>query len=170
LVSSAFFRIINVSSLAHKKLFGFGPEPKPDWENINFEKNYDPNVSYSRSKFYNVLFTKALAEKMGRRGLVAALHPGVVRTELMRELKGDGIKGQILKVLLVVVYPLWWLISKSSYEGAQTTLFTTLSDKVENGSYYSDCKPSEINSNATKENWNKLWEISEKTLGIKFEI
>jgi NAD(P)-dependent dehydrogenase (short-subunit alcohol dehydrogenase family) len=31
LLASTFFRIINVSSVAHKKLFGFGPEPKPEW-------------------------------------------------------------------------------------------------------------------------------------------
>lgn len=59
--ASSFFRIINVSSLAHKRMLGFGPEPKPDWENINFDKNYDPNTSYSRSKLYNVLFTYSLA-------------------------------------------------------------------------------------------------------------
>lgn len=36
LTASPFFRITNVSSLAHKHLLGFGPEPKPDWQNIDF--------------------------------------------------------------------------------------------------------------------------------------
>lgn len=169
LTASPYFRIINVSSLAHKRLMGFGPEVRPDWQNIDFETNYDPNVAYSRSKLYNVLFTAALAGKVGRRGVVTTLHPGVVRTELMREMEGDGLKGQLLKVGLVVAFPFWWLISKSSFEGCQTTLFTLLSDQVENGAYYSDCKKAAVNSNVTEENWKKLWEISEEKLKIKFD-
>lgn len=72
-------------------------------------------MAYSRSKLYNVLFTRSLAERVGRKGLVVSLHPGVVRTELMREITGDGIKGQILKFMLIVLYPVWWLVSKNSY-------------------------------------------------------
>jgi len=36
IVKSDFFRIVNVSSLAHKKLLGFGPEPKMNFEDMNF--------------------------------------------------------------------------------------------------------------------------------------
>ena len=53
------FRVVNVSSLAHKKVNGFLRNPGLDWDNINFEKNYDEGVAYSRSKLYNVLFTRA---------------------------------------------------------------------------------------------------------------
>lgn len=38
IVKSAFFRIVNVSSLAHKQLLGFLGEFKLDLENINFER------------------------------------------------------------------------------------------------------------------------------------
>lgn len=38
LKKSTFFRIVNVSSMAHKKLLGFGPSIEIDWENINFTK------------------------------------------------------------------------------------------------------------------------------------
>lgn len=62
----------------------------------------------------------------------------------------DGIKGKILNLILLIVFPLWWLFSKSSYEGCQTTLYTLLSDGVESGEYYSDCKKSAKNSNVTK--------------------
>jgi NAD(P)-dependent dehydrogenase (short-subunit alcohol dehydrogenase family) len=34
--SSAFFRIVNVSSMGHKQMFGVGPQPTVDWQNINF--------------------------------------------------------------------------------------------------------------------------------------
>ena len=60
--SSTFFRIINVSSLAHKREGGVLPPPKLNFEDMNFEKNkYTPTNSYSYSKIYNVLFTHALA-------------------------------------------------------------------------------------------------------------
>lgn len=38
LKKSKFFRIINVSSMAHKKLLGFGPSISIDWEDLNFAK------------------------------------------------------------------------------------------------------------------------------------
>lgn len=36
LKKSTFFRIINVSSMAHKRILGFGPQLAIDWENLNF--------------------------------------------------------------------------------------------------------------------------------------
>lgn len=59
---------------------GFGGEPIPDWDNVNFDKDYEANISYSRSKLYNVMFTQTLAERIGDKGITASLHPGVVRT------------------------------------------------------------------------------------------
>lgn len=56
------FRVVNVSSLAHK--LAMPKKPTVDFENINFEKDYDPNASYGRSKLYNNLFTHALAERI----------------------------------------------------------------------------------------------------------
>jgi NAD(P)-dependent dehydrogenase (short-subunit alcohol dehydrogenase family) len=167
--ASPYFRVINVSSLAHKRLMGFLGIVRPDWQNIDFETDYEPNIAYSRSKLYNVLFTVALAAKVGKRGIVTTLHPGVVRTELMREIKGDGLLGQLVKVFFVFAFPVWWLISKSSFEGCQTTLYTLLSDEVENGAYYADCKRTDMNPNVNEENWKKLWQVSEEKLKIKFE-
>jgi NAD(P)-dependent dehydrogenase (short-subunit alcohol dehydrogenase family) len=40
---SNFFRVINISSIAHKNLLGFFGTPKPDFNDMNFEKNkYNP--------------------------------------------------------------------------------------------------------------------------------
>ena len=36
ITSSDLFRIINISSIAHKQMFGVGPQPTVDWDNINF--------------------------------------------------------------------------------------------------------------------------------------
>lgn len=140
---SEFFRIINVSSLAHTRVLGFLSEPKPDFENINFDKDYEMNLAYSRSKLYNVLFTRCLASKINpKKGLVASLHPGVVRTELMREM---GTAALILKLIT----PIYAIFTKSAKEGCQTTLMTAFSENVQNGAYYSDCKIAKENSNVT---------------------
>jgi NAD(P)-dependent dehydrogenase (short-subunit alcohol dehydrogenase family) len=94
IIQSDFFRIINVSSRGHRWYLGFFKVIQPDFGNINFETDYDPQMAYSRSKLYNVLFTRALAAKIDpRKGLVASLHPGVVRTDILREMAADGIKG-----------------------------------------------------------------------------
>lgn len=62
LQKSAFFRIINVSSLAHKNLYGFCGKVTLNFDDMNFEKTkYIPVLAYSRSKLYNNLFTHALA-------------------------------------------------------------------------------------------------------------
>ncbi len=121
------FRIVNVSSLAHKRVLGFYTEPTVDIQNIDFIKDYDPNLAYSRSKLYNVLFTRALASRIdSSKGKVTSLHPGVVRTELMREMKSEGA-GKFLGVALFLVYPIYWFFTKSSFQGCQTTLYTLLS-------------------------------------------
>lgn len=126
---SDFFRIINVSSRGHRWYLGFFKAIQPDFDNINFEIDYDPQMAYSRSKLYNVLFTRALAAKINpKKGLVASLHPGVVRTEILREMTADGLKGVFFENVLRLVWPLWWLFSKSARQGASTTLYTLLSD------------------------------------------
>ena len=79
------FRIVNVSSLAHLFKKGISGKTDLDWDNINFDRNYDFELAYGRSKLYNVLFTRALAEKVdSSKGIITSLHPGLVRTELGR--------------------------------------------------------------------------------------
>lgn len=57
LKSSAPSRIINISSIAHKK-------GRINKEDINSEKKYDPAEAYAQSKLANILFTKELAKKL----------------------------------------------------------------------------------------------------------
>jgi retinol dehydrogenase 12 len=156
--------------MAHKKTWLRKINPTPDFDDINYERGYDPSRSYGKSKLYNVLFTRALAERINaHQGKVLSVHPGGVRTDLMREMKG-GDKGWIVSSTLALTYPLWWFVTKNPWQGCQTTLHCTLSDDVENGSYYADCKKDKENEEVTKANWDQLWQISEQTLGIKFDV
>lgn len=147
---SGSYRVLNVSSLAHKRLFVYTGQPGLDFDNINYEKGYDPSQAYGRSKLYNVLFTRALASKINSsQGKVVSLHPGVVRTELLREIKSEG-PGKIIGVLMLFLYPIYWLLTKSCWQGCQTTLYAALSEEVENGCYYADCKKDWENELATQ--------------------
>jgi len=143
LVNGTFYRVVNVSSRGHIQYIGFFHKIGIDFDNINFDKNYDRHLSYSRSKLYNVLFTRALASKIDKsKGVVVSVNPGVVRTDIIRELVGDGFKGKLLGILLKVVWPLFCLFTKSKQQGASTSLYALLSPQVKNGRYYTSCRVS----------------------------
>lgn len=150
-------RIINVSSMAHWLCMNFKKVTIP-FDDFNSEKSYDPYLAYSRSKLANVLFSKELAsrlEKVNPAARSVSLHPGVVRTELLRFMR----KG-ILDLLYTIAEPIYWLFSKSAKQGAQTTLYTAYeeNDKLVNGGYYSDCtlKPTSAEA-CRKESPARLW-------------
>jgi hypothetical protein len=77
----------------------------------------------------------------------------------------------LLKGLWKVLFPIFWLLTKNSWQGAQTTLYTLLDKSIESGEYYADCEKNTVHTLALdKENAEKLWEASEKELGIKFDV
>jgi retinol dehydrogenase 12 len=66
-------------------------------------------------------------------------------------------------------YPFYWLISKSSIEGAQTTIYCCVDDSIPSlsGKYFSDCKVKEPSKEAQDENEaSKLWNLSVKLVGL----
>jgi NAD(P)-dependent dehydrogenase (short-subunit alcohol dehydrogenase family) len=72
-------RLINLSSAGHRY-------SNVDLEDPNFEWTpYEPFVAYGRSKTANILFAVAFDKRHRARGVrAAAVHPGVIRTELAR--------------------------------------------------------------------------------------
>lgn len=115
--------MINVSSRAHKGM-GFPKKNlKIDFEDINFKNGYTPGEAYGRSKAANVLFTRELQRRIdqaGLNGIAVSLHPGVVRTELAR-----NFSWKIL-VAKAIFTPFLYLLMKTPWEGAQTTLHLAL--------------------------------------------
>ena len=65
-----------------------------------------------------------------------SLHPGTVRTELLRY-TGEGLFF-LVPIVVKLGYPLYSVISKTSWEGAQTTIHCAVSDEVlkYNGYYF----------------------------------
>jgi len=67
------------------------------------------------------------------------------------------------KIIKLILYPLWWIFTKSSFEGAQTTVYCVMQseDRLKNGGYYADCKLDSVTSFAENpENQLLLWERS----------
>ncbi len=83
-------RLINLSSAGHR----FSPV---DLDDPNFERTpYDPFVAYGRSKTANILFAVAFDQRHRNRGVrAAAVHPGVIQTELGRYIDPVQIQSMI---------------------------------------------------------------------------
>lgn len=155
LKESAPARVVNVSSLLHH----IG---RIHFRDLQSEKNYSPFFSYCQTKLANVLFTRELAKRLQGTGVTTyAVHPGLVLTEVTRH--------SILMSLL------WWLTSpllKSSWEGAQTSLYCALAEGLEplSGNYFRDCKKAWMSPRARNNKTAKrLWDVSCELLGIQWK-
>uniref|UniRef100_A0A673H547 Retinol dehydrogenase 12-like n=1 Tax=Sinocyclocheilus rhinocerous TaxID=307959 RepID=A0A673H547_9TELE len=122
LKKSAPSRIINVASVAHT----WGSIHLDD---INSEKSYSPRRAYGQSKLANILCTRSLAKKLQGSGVtVYSLHPGVVQSELFRNLSKP------VQIAVKVFSP----FTKTTIQGAQTTIYCAVEPKLDNesGGYY----------------------------------
>jgi len=79
-------RLINLSSAGHRF-------SNVNLEDPNFERTpYEPFVAYGRSKTANVLFAVAFDKRHRDRGVrAAAVHPGVIHTELARHMDPSSL-------------------------------------------------------------------------------
>lgn len=79
-------RIVNVSARAYTFVKSI------DFDNLSYEHSYSFWQAYSRSKLANILFTRALSKKLeGTQVTVNALHPGIISTELLRDMPGSSV-------------------------------------------------------------------------------
>lgn len=141
---SASGRIVNVASAAHWNARTM------DWRLLQGEERYDGFRAYAQSKLAVVLFTYALARRLEGTGVTAnCLHPGVIKTKLLRAGFGD--------------HP-----GETPEKGARTSVYLALSPEVEgiSGRYFVECKP--VQSSPTSRNLElqeELWRISEELNG-----
>lgn len=70
---------------------------------------------------------------------VVCLHPGIVRTALAGR---HNMSTGYYYLPYLMVYPIYYMVSKNPLEGAQTSLYCVYeeTDKLESGCYYGDCK------------------------------
>lgn len=144
LKKSAPSRIVTVSSIAHR-------DAQVDWSNLQGESRFDGYEAYATSKLGNLLFTYELSRRLKGSGIDAnALHPGVVRTKLLRAGFGD--------------YP-----GDEPKKGAETSILLATSPELEgeSGLYFERSQPAASSSLSRDRALQKrFWDISEKLVGL----
>lgn len=148
-------RIINVSSIAHKR----GVLDLSQLKNINLTSFQ----AYSRSKLAQILFMKILSEKLDSKNItISSLHPGLIGTNLLS-------KNGFFSNLLTLGHK---LVGKSTTSGAKNILFNIEAENTHN-KYFSNSKNEKLLSHANDiDKATELWNISSKlcNLPIKLEI
>jgi NAD(P)-dependent dehydrogenase (short-subunit alcohol dehydrogenase family) len=130
-------RLINLSSLGHRY-------SNVNLEDPNFERTpYEPFVAYGRSKTANILFAVAFDKRHRDRGIrAAAVHPGVIHTELARHVDASEIEKIIeqrnQQLEAEGKAPFQW---KSIPQGAATSVWAGVVAPAEEigGRYCEDC-------------------------------
>ncbi|PWZ28401.1 Short-chain dehydrogenase TIC 32, chloroplastic [Zea mays] len=154
-------RIINVSSVAHKRSDGTCFE----LNKLNDKARYQPFIAYAHSKLANVLHTNELSRRFQEEGcnLTAnSLHPGVIVTNIIRYVAGNS-------ALISALSPVANLVLKSVPRGAATTCYLALHPNVKgvSGKYFADCNEATPTAVARdSELAKRLWSFSEELVKI----
>jgi NAD(P)-dependent dehydrogenase (short-subunit alcohol dehydrogenase family) len=135
-------RLVNVSSSGHRRA-------GVDLDDPNFERiPYDPWVAYGRSKTANILFAVEFDRRHKGSGIRAtAVHPGIIRTELIRYLAPSILEELVERANAAYIAagrpP---LRQKSIPQGAATSVWAgAVGSADEVGSRYcEDCQVAEV--------------------------
>lgn len=127
LEKSAPARVVVLSSAAHK--MGEGQRLLAALEKKGTK--YTPFSAYGDSKLANVLFVKALAQRLPKGVEAYSVHPGVIMTNLSRSM---GFMGALFRGV-------GGLFAKSIPQGAATTVFAATAPSLagQSGAYLADC-------------------------------
>jgi NAD(P)-dependent dehydrogenase (short-subunit alcohol dehydrogenase family) len=174
-------RLVNLSSAGHRA-------SNVDLEDPNFERTpYDALVAYGRSKTAKILFAVAFDQRHRSRGVrAAAVHPGVIQTELGRHIDPAALRSMIDRVSRELAAdrkaPFEW---KTIPQGAATSVWAGVvasADEI-GGKYCANCQPGRIEPNDAaitpvgEEVWayaldpntaDALWRKSEELVGESF--
>ena len=166
IVKSQPSRIVNLSSLAHMR----SPAEGIIFESLNDQEKYDPWLRYGETKLANIWYTKVLQEKLEGIGAnkvyVNCVHPGIVATELSRNLVSPPRSGMVN-----------WFIKSVSIcpkNGALTQIYAAAAEKIEKegikGQYFVPyCTIASPNANGCNmEKARKMWAWTETILKEKF--
>ncbi|MGA7920457.1 MAG: SDR family NAD(P)-dependent oxidoreductase [Candidatus Acidiferrales bacterium] len=135
-------RLINLSSAGHRF-------SNVDLEDPNFERTpYDPFLAYGRSKTANILFAVAFDQRHRERHVrAAAVHPGVIRTELGRHMDRTHLEDMIKRMNEQLAAegqgPFQW---KTIPQGAATSVWAGIVAPAEEigGRYCENCHVGKI--------------------------
>lgn len=160
-------RVVMLSSIAHKS-------GEIDFENLNSEKSYSKWKAYSQSKLACLMFAYELQRRIEKTKIEVksiAAHPGFSDTNLGQFLPGFASK---------LFSPFTSIIGQDAKSGALPTLRAALDTDAKGGEYYGPSGFKEMKGDPVKvgssqkshdkEVSTKLWSVSEKLTGEKFEV
>jgi NAD(P)-dependent dehydrogenase (short-subunit alcohol dehydrogenase family) len=117
--------------------------------------------AYSNSKLANILFTRALARRLGGTGVTAnCLHPGVIRTRLGRNTRAPIRLGWRVASLFF----------RSPGKGAETIVYLASEREVAavSGEYFVNSRQATPSARALDDELaERLWEASEELTGLR---
>jgi NAD(P)-dependent dehydrogenase (short-subunit alcohol dehydrogenase family) len=174
-------RLINLSSAGHRY-------SNVDLQDPNFERTpYDPFVAYGRSKTANILFAVAFDKRHRGSGVrAAAVHPGVIKTELARYTDPSRLETLVAQINQQLAAegkgPMQW---KTIPQGAATSVWAGLVAPADGigGRYCENCHvgnivPDSVTISGVSEgvrayaldpiNAEALWKKSEEMVGESF--
>ena len=149
-------RIVVVAS---RSAYGAAPEAGIEFDNLDAHRDYEDRRSYGHSKLANVLFALHLAELLkGTRITANSLHPGVINTEIDRNMS------RFMQGAFAVATTLGY--GKSVEEGAATSCYVATSPLLgaTSGKYFEDCNAVTIVGEGhlhDKDMAARLWQVSE---------
>ncbi len=151
-------RIVVVASRAS---YTGNPDEGIRFSDLTLGDDYSDGLAYGQSKLANVLFADGLARRLvGTRITANSLHPGVIDTEIDRDLSRLTQFG--FKVLTA-------LAGKTIEEGAATSCYVATSPLLgaTSGRYFEDCNAVTVagSHHGNRALSDRLWEVSEQMLG-----
>ena len=169
-------RIVTLSSAGHQI-------SDVNIDDPNFERTeYQPFISYGRSKTANILYAVALDNRLKSRGIRAtSLHPGGIQTELGRHMTPElleQMRARVSKDTSGRVFKF-----KTVPQGSATSVwasFVAPADAV-GGRYCEDCHVCQVNDDTTSragvrsyalnlQHADDLWRKSEEMVGERFPL
>lgn len=168
LLGTPLSRVVTVSSIASRKA-------KIDFGNLDGLKGYNAFRFYRQSKLSNLLFALELQNRLDHNGhstISLACHPGIAATNVIS--RGSGKEAPLL------IRRLMRIVAQTSYRGALPLLFAAIAPDLRGGEYiapdgYRNHKGYPVLSDEgarlfDKQAAIKLWEISEKLTGVRYDL
>ncbi|MBK8480599.1 MAG: SDR family NAD(P)-dependent oxidoreductase [Proteobacteria bacterium] len=149
-------RVVMVSSRAHRG----APPGGIAFDDLAGTRDYRPWAAYGQSKLANLLFARALASRLASspraRRTANAIHPGVIRTNLVRHLN------PLVRGVLAVAAP---LILKTAAQGAATQCYVAVHPAATgvSGRYFADCREARTSRHGGDDALaSRLWQVTEE--------
>lgn len=162
-------RIVVVGSNGHK--MGL---KRVQFEDMNFDDNYNPHITYCHSKFVQMMFAYELERRVAEAGLPVSIHvchPGAARTTLSKE-----EANRMTRFLFALLSPL----AQSAERGAWPEVLCATEKNLKPAAYYGPTKRAEMVGPVGESQLEKsvldpvqaaqLWELSEAQTGTRWSI